>query len=110
MTSVRGLRWRRWTPRGVQARSALAATLVRLDESRQRDSGGAGLGLAIVAGIVDVHAGTVVAEEAMPPPGALMRVVLPLAEPVDSAGTVDDEGATDGAGQPATSTPVPSRA
>ena len=31
----------------------------RVDESRSRDSGGAGLGLAIVAAIVAAHGGTV---------------------------------------------------
>ncbi len=80
---------------------------VRLDESRQRGSGGTGLGLAIVAGIVGIHGGTVVAEEASPAPGALVRVTLPLAEP--SSGTRPTSG-EDGADQPATSTPVPSRA
>ena len=50
----------------------------RADPSRTRDTGGAGLGLAIVAAIVEAHGGTVAA--ASPPgAGATFSVRLPLA-------------------------------
>ena len=50
----------------------------RADPSRTRDTGGAGLGLAIVAAIVEAHGGTVAA--ASPPgAGATFTVRLPLA-------------------------------
>ena len=83
---------------------------VRLDDSRERaegGSGGSGLGLAIVAGIVGVHGGTVVADAAVPGPGALVRVVLPLAEP-EGSGPAGD--ALDEERQPAASTRLASRA
>jgi two-component system OmpR family sensor kinase len=50
----------------------------RADPSRSRTSGGAGLGLSIVAAIVGAHGGTV---EARPGPagGAVFAVRLPLA-------------------------------
>ena len=49
---------------------------VRLDEARARDEGGAGLGLALVREIVDLHDGTVTVGEA-PDGGARFAVVLP---------------------------------
>ncbi|MYX33089.1 MULTISPECIES: HAMP domain-containing sensor histidine kinase [unclassified Streptomyces] len=51
---------------------------IRLDESRTRDAGGAGLGLAIVRDIVHRHGGHADAGSA-PQGGALLRVRLPLA-------------------------------
>jgi len=51
---------------------------IRLDESRTRDAGGAGLGLAIVRDIVHRHGGCADAGSA-PQGGALLRVRLPLA-------------------------------
>jgi signal transduction histidine kinase len=51
--------------------------LVRLDEARNRDDGGAGLGLAIVAGIVRAHRGDV--EVAPGAGGAVLVVRLPPA-------------------------------
>jgi signal transduction histidine kinase len=50
---------------------------VRLDEARDREGGGAGLGLAIVAEVVAAHGGSVEARDAGAR-GALLRVVLPL--------------------------------
>ena len=50
----------------------------RADPSRTRSSGGAGLGLAIVAAIVYAHRGTVAVRTA-PGQGATFRVALPLA-------------------------------
>jgi two-component system OmpR family sensor kinase len=52
----------------------------RADPSRSRDTGGAGLGLAIVATIVRAHNGRVTAV-ARPGRGAAFRVVLPAIEP-----------------------------
>ena len=53
---------------------------VRLDEARTRDSGGVGLGLAIVAELVREHGGSVVATAAAIG-GARLEVTLPLAPP-----------------------------
>jgi two-component system OmpR family sensor kinase len=50
----------------------------RADESRSRDEGGFGLGLAIVAALVAGHGGTVRVETA-PGEGAAFVVELPLA-------------------------------
>jgi signal transduction histidine kinase len=50
---------------------------VRLDESRDRGAGGAGLGLAIVAEVVATHSGSVEAMAAGER-GALLRVLLPV--------------------------------
>ncbi|NYD22957.1 sensor histidine kinase [Kineococcus aurantiacus] len=55
---------------------------VRLEESRARDSGGSGLGLAVVRDVVAAHGGSVAVVD--PPggaPGTAFRVELPLAEP-----------------------------
>ena len=49
----------------------------RADESRARQTGGAGLGLAIVAAIVEAHGGTVRLDTA-PGAGATFTVTLPL--------------------------------
>ena len=69
-------------PVAPQDRGRIFGRFVRLDDSRTRDTGGAGLGLAIVAEIVRAHGGWVTAEEspdgwcrfavrlpAPPPPG-----------------------------------------
>jgi signal transduction histidine kinase len=50
----------------------------RLDHARARGAGGAGLGLALVKGIVERHRGTVHIEDA-PIGGARLVVELPLA-------------------------------
>jgi signal transduction histidine kinase len=47
----------------------------RLDDARDRDGGGAGLGLAIVHDVVAAHGGSVSVENA---PGAAFTVVLPV--------------------------------
>jgi two-component system, OmpR family, sensor histidine kinase BaeS len=53
--------------------------LYRVDASRSRESGGAGLGLAICQRIVESHRGTI---KAMPSPlgGLAVRIEIPLAE------------------------------
>ena len=50
---------------------------VRVDESRERGTGGAGLGLAIVSEIVRVHEGEIEITDS-PSGGARVRVLLPL--------------------------------
>ena len=55
----------------------------RADKSRARESGGAGLGLAIVAAIVEAHGGSVRLDTA-PGAGAAFTVALPLAAPASS--------------------------
>jgi len=58
----------------------------RADPSRARSSGGAGLGLAIVASIVAAHGGRVAALE-NEPHGVTFRVTLPIPTPaVQAAG------------------------
>ena len=54
--------------------------VARLEEGRDRDAGGTGLGLAVVREIVEAHGGTVVAEEGEEG-GARLVVRLPTREP-----------------------------
>ena len=56
----------------------------RADASRNRATGGAGLGLAIVRQLVEAHGGSVSAHN-LPGSGALFRVVLPAAQPAQGA-------------------------
>lgn len=56
----------------------------RLDDARARDTGGAGLGLAIVSDIVTAHAGTV-AITSGPVGGAVFTVALPILAPSNGA-------------------------
>jgi two-component system sensor histidine kinase BaeS len=53
--------------------------LYRVDPSRSRDTGAAGLGLAICASIVKAHDGTIVARHS-PLGGVAIDVELPLQE------------------------------
>jgi two-component system, OmpR family, sensor kinase len=62
----------------------------RVDQARTRHSGGAGLGLAIVAALVPAHGGTVWVESP-PGGGAIFRIAIPLApEARNSAADFDD--------------------
>jgi len=61
----------------AEAREQLFARFWRKETGRERGRAGAGLGLAIVHGIVSSHGGTVRAEDA-PGGGALFLVELPL--------------------------------
>jgi signal transduction histidine kinase len=66
---------------GIRAQDAerVFDRFTRLDESRDRDSGGAGLGLAIVREVVRAHGGRVTLEPGEPgEPGARFVVMLPL--------------------------------
>lgn len=65
----------------------------RSDPSRSRQSGGAGLGLSIVAAIVSVHGGTVAASTT-PGGGATFTIRIPVA-PVQG-GVVGEIASTDG--------------
>jgi two-component system OmpR family sensor kinase len=58
-------------------RAQIFERFYRADSSRTRASGGSGLGLSIVAGLVQAHGGTVQATET-PGGGATFRVWLPL--------------------------------
>ena len=56
----------------------------RADPSRTRESGGAGLGLAIVAAITEAHGGRAEVQS-VPGAGATFRVTIPLTAPVPVA-------------------------
>ena len=62
--------------------------LVRLDEARDRDSGGAGLGLPIARALAEAHHGTL--ECLHSDGGAVFRLSLPAAQPPSSAGAETD--------------------
>ncbi len=64
-------------PVPVEDRTRIFARFVRLDDSRARETGGAGLGLAIVSEIVAAHGGTVEADES-PDGWCRFAVRLPL--------------------------------
>ena len=66
-----------------EKRATVFERFVRLDETRDRDSGGSGLGLAIVADLVHAHGGTVLATES--DGWCRFEVTLPL-ERVSSTG------------------------
>jgi signal transduction histidine kinase len=59
-------------------RAAVFEPFYRVDPSRSRETGGAGLGLAIARAIVEAHGGRISAESARQG-GARIRVVLPSA-------------------------------
>lgn len=70
----------------VEHRAEIFHPFTRLDSARDRESGGVGLGLAIVADIVRTHGGTVAVETAEPG-GAEFQVRLPAdGRPTSPAG------------------------
>jgi signal transduction histidine kinase len=62
----------------ADARTGVFERFVRLDDARNRDQGGVGLGLAIVDEIVTLHSGSVQVTES-PAAGARLQVRLPAA-------------------------------
>jgi two-component system, OmpR family, sensor histidine kinase BaeS len=61
----------------VQDRERLFERFYRVEESRNRESGGAGLGLTICKNIVDAHEGVISAHES-PFGGLMIRITLPV--------------------------------
>jgi two-component system OmpR family sensor kinase len=74
----------------------------RVDPARARDNGGVGLGLAIVAAIVEAHGGTV-AVETSPGTGARFMVRLPVSV---ATVTAQPEAAATAAGEPQAAGPT----
>jgi heavy metal sensor kinase len=71
----------------------------RVEQGRQRDTGGAGLGLAIARWTVELHGGTIVAD-ASAPGGCLIRMSLP------TAGSIPRGAGADGTAGPSASDDV----
>ena len=63
-----------------ELREILLEPFVRLETSRNRQTGGAGLGLAVVCSLVEGHGGTVAIGDA-PTGGARFSVRLPVFQP-----------------------------
>jgi signal transduction histidine kinase len=61
-------------------REEIFGRFVRLEDARDRDRGGVGLGLAIVAEIVDAHGGRISVSDS-PSGGARFEVELPIGGP-----------------------------
>jgi signal transduction histidine kinase len=61
-------------------RQRIFEPFLRLDPSRNRERGGAGLGLAIARHLIQGHGGAIAVED-RPGGGARFRVSLPLAVP-----------------------------
>jgi two-component system OmpR family sensor kinase len=66
----------------------------RVDPSRARTSGGAGLGLSIVSAIVAAHEGDV-RLNSKPGEGATFTISLPVAGPAQPSAAVENEGAAE---------------
>lgn len=62
-------------------RERIFERFVRLDEGRSRQSGGTGLGLSVVRGIVDAHGGTVTVGDDPHLGGASVTVTMPTLTP-----------------------------
>ena len=67
-----------------QLREKIFQRFWRADTSRTRETGGSGLGLSIVASVVDALHGSIVVSET-PGGGATFRVAFPLAQSRDAA-------------------------
>jgi signal transduction histidine kinase len=67
----------------VAERERIFEPFLRLDASRNRERGGAGLGLAIARHLVQGHGGTIAVED-RPGGGARFRVRLPLVAPAQA--------------------------
>ena len=63
----------------LEQRERIFERFVRLDEARERDRGGAGLGLAVVASVVEAGGGDVTVTESPELGGARFTIVLPAA-------------------------------
>ncbi len=62
-----------------------------MDAARGRESGGAGLGMAIVAAIVEAHGGRV-ALDVTPGGGTTVRVTLEAAAPIPEGDSGHEDG------------------
>ena len=93
----------------VDQRTAVLEPFTRLDEARSRDAGGAGLGLALVAGIVRVHGGSVTIG-ASELGGARVEIALArMDQPssrTSSAGAPSPPAANDTSGSSSSSVPL----
>jgi two-component system OmpR family sensor kinase len=67
----------------ARSREKIFQRFWRADTSRTRETGGSGLGLSIVASVVDALHGSIVVSET--PGGATFRVAFPLAQRRDAA-------------------------
>ena len=64
----------------LEHRDRIFERFVRLDEARERDRGGAGLGLAVVASVVEAGGGDVTVTDSEQHGGARFTIVLPAAD------------------------------
>ena len=70
---------------GIPHRTVTHPAVFRVDESRDATSGGSGLGLSIAKQALQVHRGTIVAENASP--GLRVRISIPLCTTAEANGT-----------------------
>jgi PAS domain S-box-containing protein len=70
----------------------------QVDRSIERTSGGLGIGLALVKGLVEMHGGTVEAQSPGPGEGSTFLVRLPVLKSRTESSRTPEEGWTDSAG------------